>query len=227
VLNGLGILYQELGNLPKAHDCLNQGLLLSREIGDEAGQAYVLANMGLVAHDRGDFDAAENLLTDGLDLAQAQEDKYLVSIFSSYLSRVSLQMGKLEQAIDRASAALTLRQETGLRLFTTDDLVILAASHLAMDNLDKALEYTRQAMTILEECQGEGPEFPQQDYFICYQVLAADGQTEAAQTALRSAYRLVVARAEKITDLTLRQSFLENVPINRQIVAETKRMLGV
>ncbi|MEE8390149.1 MAG: tetratricopeptide repeat protein, partial [Anaerolineae bacterium] len=152
VLNGLGILYQELGNLPGAHYCLSQGLQLSQEIGDEAGQAYLLANLGLVARDQGDLHTAENLLTNGLALAQTQDDKYLVSIFASYLSRVSLRLGKSEQAIEQANAALTLRQETGLRLFTTDDLATLAAAYLAMDNLAKALDYARQAEAILVEC---------------------------------------------------------------------------
>jgi len=39
-----------------------------------------------------------------------------------------------------------------------------------------------------------------------------------AEAALQSAYDLIMVHAEKITDPTLRQSFLENAPINRQII---------
>jgi len=218
--NGLGILYQELGDLQRAQDCLNQGLQMSREIGDESGQAYILVNLGLVARDRGDLAAAEQLLTKGLALAQEQEDKYLVSYFLSYLATVYLQTGQLEQAIEKADAALLGRQQADLRLFTTGDLATLGAAYLASNDIPKALDYTQQALLILEECGGEGPEFPQQDYFICYQVLRAAGQTDAACDALRSAYGLVMARAEKITDPAMRQSFLERVPVNREIVQE-------
>ena len=57
-------------------------------------------------------------------------------------------------------------------------------------------------------------------------MLRAAGQQERAQAALQWAYNLVMARAEKITDSDLRQSFLENVVINREIVAEAGRVLA-
>jgi tetratricopeptide (TPR) repeat protein len=193
---------------------------LSQEIEDKVGQAYILSNLGLVACERGDLEAAEKLLTDGLALAQVQADKYAVSYFLSHLGRVSLQAGRLDQAIDRANETLTIRREIDLLLWTTADLTTLAVAHLASGDMDIALDYARQALAILDECGGEGPEFPQQDYFICYQVLAAAGQEEAAHVALQSAYDLVMARADKIRDPALRQSFLKRVPINREIVQE-------
>ena len=48
--------------------------------------------------------------------------------------------------------------------------------------------------------------------------LLAVGQLEAARAALQSAYQLLSRRAEKINDPTGRQSFLEQVPLNREIV---------
>jgi tetratricopeptide (TPR) repeat protein len=223
IWNGLGVLHQELGDWRKAQTCLEEGLKLSQEIGDEEGQAYILSNLGLVARDAGDLEAAEELLADGLALSQAQADKYMVAAFLNYLSVVSLRSDELEQAVDRAGTALNMRQEMGLRLWTTANLATLAAAHLALKDTTTALDYARQALTILDKCQGEGPEFPQQDYFTCYQVFAAAGEADAARAALQSAYRLVMARAEKITDPALRQSFLERVPINRQIVQEIQK----
>ena len=46
----------------------------------------------------------------------------------------------------------------------------------------------------------------------------------AARVALGSAYDLVISQADKITDITLRQSFLEKVEINRQIVREYEHL---
>lgn len=227
IWNGLGVLYQDLGDWRKAQTCLEEGLKLTQEIGDEAGQAYILVNLGPVMRDQGDLVAAEKLLTEGLLIAQAQSDKRLISSFFSYLGTISLQAGNLEQAIERAGAALAMRQELDMHLWTTADLTTLATAHLARGEKSKALDYAQQAMAILDECQGEGPECPQQDYFVCYQVLHANGRAETAHQALQSAYQLVMARAEKIADPALRQSFLENVPINRQIVAEAKRALGI
>ncbi|UCC89076.1 MAG: hypothetical protein JSV81_07145, partial [Anaerolineales bacterium] len=113
-----------------------------------------------------------------------------------------------------------LRRELDMLLNTTDDLATLAAACLGAGDIDQALTYAQEALIILEECGGEGPEFPQRDYFICYQVLAAAGQASRARAALRSAFDLLMARADKITDLDLRQSFLERVAVNREIVKE-------
>ncbi|MBE7550287.1 MAG: tetratricopeptide repeat protein [Anaerolineales bacterium] len=218
VWNDLGILYQELGNLAKAETCLQQGLTLAQEIGDEAGQAYILVNLALVVRDKGELEAAEVLLKSGLALAQAQNDQYLMSGFLNYLSAINLQQGKLESAITQAKLSLALRQELDMRFATPDNLAILASAYLSAGDLTQALKYATQTKAILAECGAEGPEFSQQDYFIIHQVFTATGQTEHAQATLELAYQLVLARAKKITDQTLRQSFLEQVAINRTII---------
>lgn len=225
VWNALGVLYLELGNLDRAQECLQKGLDLCREIGDEAGEPYMLCNLGLIARDRDELARAEELLAAGLAIARAQDDRNLISAFVSYLSTVSLAAGRVEQAIERATAALEMRRELGLELLATDDLALLAAAHqhALPPATGQALDCARQCLASLEECGGEGPEFPARDYFFCYQVLAADGQTGAAGEALAAAHRLVLARAEKIDDPLQRQSYLENVPDNRQILQETEK----
>jgi hypothetical protein len=111
-----------------------------------------------------------------------------------------------------------MQRELDLHLDTSYDLTTLAVAHLTAGDTAQALDYARQALRILDECGGEGPEFPQRDYYLCSQVLAAVGEDVAARDALHAAASLVLARADKILDPALRQSFLERVPINHQIV---------
>ena len=153
-------------------------------------------------------------------MAQVLDNKYLISILLSYLGTVHLLAEGFDDAVEQADAALAMRRELGLELYTADDLATLAAAHLGLADAAKAVDYAQQSLHILDECGGEGPEFPHRDYFICYQVLAAAGQTDTAHAALRSARELVMARADKITDPTWRQSFLTKVPANRAIVQE-------
>lgn len=218
VWNDLGILYQELGDLGKAQRCLQQGLKLAEEIGDEMGQAYLLSNLGLVTRDQGDLDTAERLLKEGLRIFQQEQNEYGMSFFFSYLSTVSLQAGRLEEAIDWAMTALDLRQQLDMRLNAADDLAILAKAHLMTGDLEQALNYAAQVQIILDESGGQGPEFPHRNYFIIYQVLSTLQQHEKAIAALQSAYRLVRDRADKIIDPKLRQTFLQHVPANREII---------
>lgn len=218
VCNDLGGVYLLIGDLSSAQVCLQRGLQLSQDIEDKVGQAYVLSNLGLVAYFRGDLEAAEQLLTEGLSLAEAQADRYAVAYFLSHLGLVSLRAGYPNLAAERANAALALRQVLDLRLWTTADLATLAGAYLASGNREQALAYARQTVALLDECGGEGPEFPHHDYFMCYQVFLAAGDEAIARTALRSAYQLIMRQAEKITDLDVRQSTLEHAPVNSEIM---------
>lgn len=224
--NELGVLALLTGNLPKARDHLHHGLELSRRIGDESGQAYILCNLGQVLRDLGDVEAAEKALTDSMALANEQADKYLLSLCLSHLGRVHLQAGAPGQAQVQAAQALELRRELALRLWMTADLATLAATHLVLKNQEAALSFARQALTILDDCSGQGPEYPQWDYFLCHQVLAAAGEQAAARQALESAYQLVMTQSAKITDPAMRQSFLERVPHNREIVETYASLIG-
>jgi hypothetical protein len=100
-----------------------------------------------------------------------------------------------------------------------DDLALLAMAHLELGERETALRHAREALTILTECEAEGPDAPQRDYYYCYRVLAATGHPEQARRALQAAYDLVKTRAERIIDPALRQSFLDNVAQNREIIA--------
>ena len=221
VWNELGILYHELGDLHTAETSLQRGLALSKEIGDEAGQAYVLSNLGLVAFDQNDMFLAGQVMKDGLEIARKQDDKYAASYFLSHLARVNLAAGRHNKAVKSAEQALAMRREIGLSLWITADLATLAEAALERGQETRALDYAQQALTILDDCAGEGPEMPQRDYFVCYHVLNALGRQEQAARALEAAYQLVIQRGEKITDDDLRLSYLQDVPINDQIIFES------
>ena len=40
-------------------------------------------------------------------------------------------------------------------------------------DMKAALDFAKQALCLLDECGGEGPEFPQRDYFVCFKVFDA------------------------------------------------------
>jgi hypothetical protein len=111
-----------------------------------------------------------------------------------------------------------MQRELDLHLDTSYDLATLAMAYQIAGEMSQALDYARQALAVLAAYGSEGPEFPQRDYLLCSQVLAAAGEDAAARDALHAASSLVLARADKILDPALRQSFLERVPINHQIV---------
>jgi tetratricopeptide (TPR) repeat protein len=219
ILNSMGVSFLELGIYFKSESYLKQGIALAREIGDEIGVAYLMDNLGLVAYESQDFTTAEQYQREGLEIARQHNESHLISNYLYHMSMTSVQSGDLEQAAQYAQASFNLRQTLDMRLSTTGNLAILGQIAARKKLFNQALDFVTQAYTILNECQGEGPEFPQLDYFICFQVFSATEQQPQAAAALRLAYDLVMARADKISESSLRQSFLENVVINRQIVA--------
>lgn len=224
---GLGVLYAQIGDLVAAQMWLQQALTLSHDIGDDAGSAYVLANLGPILRDQGDFLRAEQVLREGLALAQAQKDKGTSSYCFSHLGMVYLAAGRAAEAADCARRALTLRREIGILAWTTADLATLAAAHVALGHEDRAQDHADETHLMLTQGQADEPELPQRDYFTCYQVYAALGQIERARSSLESAYSIVMNRAANILDPTLRQSFLECVPMNRVIVQEAQRVTSL
>jgi tetratricopeptide (TPR) repeat protein len=217
-LNDLGILYLMIGNLDQARQVLSDGLQISRQIGDESGQAYLLCNLGQVVREQGDLVAAEEILQEGLRLAQRQGDVHLEAIHYSDLALVSLRAQRFNEAIERATSSLVKFRTLALPLSTTADLATLAYAHLSLGDLSVANDHAHAALQLLDECGGEGPDFPHRDYWVCSQVLGALGHKELAKRALQSALSILMRQADKISDIAMRKAYLENVSVNRQIL---------
>ena len=216
--NELGILYLMIGELDEARTSLDEGLALSRKIANETGQAYILCNLGQVLREQDQLEQAEHALIEGLQLAEAQGDVNLEAIYFSDLAMVSLGAKRFEETTQRASTSLEKFRSLNLILSTTANLTTLAVAHLALNNQSQALSYVHEALKILDDCGGEGPDFPQRDYWMCYQVLKTAGEATLAQSALTSAYRLLMQQAQRISDLKMRKSYLENITFNRSIL---------
>jgi predicted ATPase len=223
--NELGILYMAIGDMASAQACLTHGLQLSREIGNESGEAYLLCNLGQVQRDLGDLAAAEATLLDGLRLAQMQSDAHLEAICFSDLALIGLYTGRPHEAIEWAQKSLANYQSLGLTLATTADLSTLATAHLTLGDERAAAHYAMNSLTILDQCQGDGPDYPQRDYFVCYQVFSQLHQLALAHHALKEAHRLLMAQASKIADPDMRDSYLHRVAYNRQILQAVRKHL--
>ncbi|MCC6271131.1 MAG: tetratricopeptide repeat protein, partial [Microbacteriaceae bacterium] len=219
ILNELGILYLTVGNLAESQKALELGLTLDQE----GIEAYLLCNLGQVLRDSGEWRKAEEVLQEGLTLAQTQGDTHLEAIYLNDLALVSLRMQKFDEAFERAQLSLEKFQALQLNLSITSDLSIMATAQLAMKNRSAALTIVANNLQILDNCDGEGPDFPQRDYLMCYQVLQALGETTQASHALKAAHRLLMRQAERISDLDMRRSYLENVAYNHSILQAVNR----
>ncbi|MDM8526904.1 tetratricopeptide repeat protein [Anaerolineales bacterium HSG24] len=216
----LGIMFQELGVFSEAEDCLRSGIKLAQDIGDEVGVAYLLVNWGLVELDQGDYAKAEQLLLEGMVIVKTAGDKSLMTYFHNYLSMVYVEIGDCDKAIEQANKSMTLHHTLDMKWSTTDNFAVLAKAYLTQGDTNKAVEYANQAWELLEECKGEGPEFPQRDYCACGDVFAHVGDSRAEQ-AYSLARNFIETRAEHIQDDDLREAYLQ---VNNKYMKNETRM---
>jgi hypothetical protein len=99
------------------------------------------------------------------------------------------------------------------------DLATLALVQLARDERRQAYATAQQLLEIFDASEPHQIEYPQRDLYVAALAAAACGDTAGAAELLQRAYTLVQTRAANISDAVLRQSFLENVAINRVVVA--------
>jgi tetratricopeptide (TPR) repeat protein len=221
ILNELGILYTTVGQYDRAFEHLGQAMEHSRVIESEIGSAYILCNLGQAQRDAGRLAEALDTLEQGLLLAEAQGDVHLQAIYRSDIAFANLRAGQNVAAVEQAQRSLALFFQLDQPLSQTAVYATLAAAQLALGNHSAAELSARAALAILDDCGGEGPDFPQRDYWLCAQTLAALGRTKAARHAEEQALALLLQRAERISNPSLRHSYLTHVAVHPDITAAT------
>ncbi len=213
----LGIIALLTGNLSLATGYFEQGVELSRAIGDTTGEAIALLNLGQTKRDQADYASAQAMLLQSKRIADQQGDKELTAQCWSDLALCSLYLGRFQETIERSQQALALFTALKIQAALTTELCTLAEAYLQLQQPAEAAIYINQAFQLLNELGGEGPDYPQRDYLVCYRIFKHLAQFEAAHLALAKADFLRQQKAQQISDQAMRTSFLENVAFNRQI----------
>ncbi|RPI31466.1 MAG: hypothetical protein EHM70_11460, partial [Chloroflexota bacterium] len=224
VWNGLGVLYQGMGQYAQAAEALEKARQIAISIGDQGGLVYVLINLALVRRDEGRPTEAFPLFAEGLELARQTGDNFMEAAYLSQLGLLSVSQGQYDQARDHAARALSIRHEIGVENIASDNLAVIAKAALGSGEPGQALDYARKAFRLVQDCGAEGPENPVQDLYLSHQVFAALGNHTEARQALDAAHRLMEARAGKIVDPDLRQSYLTRVPLHSRVIEAAKKL---
>jgi predicted ATPase len=215
----LGALYAALGEREQALVHLESALKLQREIRNTRGQAFSLLNMASI-HKQHDPEKALDSLRQAVALGRSVQDRYLEAFALCELGTVQFQQRNVTDAVRTLDEALALTQELDTREIEALCLSRRALILSELDQQEDAVRDSTQAVEIL--ARGQQLEFPQEIYLNHYRVLlSVDGAK--AREALQRAHDLVTERAEQIEDQHLRKSFLENIPINREILAAWQR----
>ncbi len=224
VWNELAINAGLVGQLDQAAQSLQVGLSLSTEIGDESGVAYALCNLGQIRRYQVRLDEAETLMNQGIDLARKQADTGLEANYLMEMALISQEQQRDEEAIAQAQSSLRIYAALDLDESNLTNLTTLALSSLRIGNQKDARQFADDALVGLEQSDLDASSFPQRAYWVCANVYRALDESSLADKCLSVAHRLVQTQAGRLQSETLKRSFLENLPFNRQIIAQTSRL---
>ncbi len=217
VWNELGILHWLVGQYDDAMRALEAGLAISRAIESDFGTAYLLSNLGMVQRDAGDPVSGAASLRVALAMAIAQGDASLEATCHGDLALALLDLDEPTAALTEANEAAAQLEALGQHDSLTAVYAAQASAEYALGNSSGAMDAARRGLGNLAAHGGDY--FPHRDGYWCARVLAACGAHAEAQSALRVAADTLRARAERISDPEMRSNFLQNIGVNRAILA--------
>jgi tetratricopeptide (TPR) repeat protein len=213
-----------VGALASGYQRHAQALKIYQEIGDQEGIATSLDTMGLLRAFLARPAEAQSHYQEALALHRAIRDQRGEGYVLTHLGYLLIGQQAWQQAADVLEQALALRRtraEGGLLLDTLAAYALVVATR---DQAAAALPYVDEIMDWLASHGVAGIEFPGQVYLSCYRVLAHLAQAQPAYQpralqTLAAGHAFLQERAQRIQDTTLRQSFLQNLPFHRDLMA--------
>ncbi len=141
-------MYSDLGEKQKALDYFNQALPLLRAVGNRAGEATALNNIGLVYSDLGEQQKALDYYNRALPLWRAVGARTGEATTLNNIGVVYDALGEKQQALDYYNQALPLRRAVGDRDGEATTLSNLGVVYDALGEKQKALDYYNQALPL-------------------------------------------------------------------------------
>lgn len=101
------------GDLVAAKIAFDESMILYRDLGDIAGMANVLGNLGTVAQNQGDYSGAWDMFSQSLNLLHELGNKWGMANALNNLGNVAQEQGDIEKAQLLQEESLALREELG------------------------------------------------------------------------------------------------------------------
>ncbi len=223
-LSNLGYDYVCLGRPEAGRAALEQSLRLYQSTGARRELAYGRLNLGLAYWRSGDSRAARQVLEQVQAELAAMGDAFAQAAGLSYLALALEQSGNAVDAGQYFAQARELFSAIGVHSFAADARAGQARGALALGKTDEAREHVEAVCEYLQGHGAQGMELPVRAYLTCAEVFEALGDSNRSRAAVEEGYHELMQRADRISDLEWRSSFVENVPEHRAIRDKWKQL---
>lgn len=218
-LINLGELSRTLGDFAGARAFYEQAGSIGRLLGAQGTACTVLNFRGVTLTMEADYEQAKTCHEQALVFCrengyQAFEGKVLTDLGNALVG-----LGQFNEAVAAFQEATELRHQFKQRHLFLESQAGLARVALVKGESALALKYVEPILDYLKDHTLDGMEDPFLVYLTCYRVLQVKGDGRA-NSILSTACHLLHERVVNIQDEALRQSFLENIPANRELWQE-------
>ena len=129
----------------------NEGLRLSREMGNDTFAAKCLYRLGILNFNAGDYETAIGSLYPALNTFELTGDSSRTIRCLQYLCMAYNEQGMYDKATDFAKQSLDISRAIGDKRYIATGMANLGSIYYAQSDYDKALDYFQQGLTLMEE----------------------------------------------------------------------------
>jgi tetratricopeptide (TPR) repeat protein len=151
VFGSLGLFAKNYGLIPLAERLLGYSIAGFEEIGDIAGVAQSLHNLGKAALRRNDYITAEKRILESLELNKQLDNRYGIANNLGALGLIDINRGNFDKAYDRFTRAFQIFDDIGDKNKLAEVGHSIGKTAAELGNLDQSERYLREAKNQAEE----------------------------------------------------------------------------
>ncbi len=217
----LGVIQMELGDFEHAEAVFREAIEAGIATGVTSIAIGARVNLGLLRAYLGATDEGLALVRDAASAYEKLGDERMLGIAQTYAAIILIARGDFADA--EREAAIAVETLASIPTSRADALATRARALVALDRNFEALAASTEAWAILQEL-GSVDDGDVRIRLAHVEALQSTGETDAARALLAETKDKLAARASKLTNASLRESFLARVPENARIfvLAESK-----
>ncbi len=153
--NNIGTIYGEKEDLSKAQEYFHKALDIRQDLGDKPGIASTLGNMGILHEIHGENESALKCLIRGLELYEEIGNIRGIAHTCGWIGGIYTVLGRLDEAESYIIRGLSITRKLNLKDREILCLGKIIDMYEAKGDLTKALQYSRELKTCIEEYLNE------------------------------------------------------------------------
>ncbi|RCR69035.1 tetratricopeptide repeat protein [Larkinella punicea] len=158
-LNNLGLIRLSIGDYAKALECLEQALVIMRQIGDIKGEHKILADISHIYIAWGEYNKVFLYLKKTLEVYRLEGYKKGEGVALESIGRIFYQQGNYVQALAHLEESLKIYRQCQYKIGEGAALNNIGLVYIEQENYPKALEHLEQGLEVhrqIGDIRGQG-----------------------------------------------------------------------